>query len=107
MITKPATWHCSEHDGEGDLIKEQVKNLTTERRKALAEELMTQRDTPALTKYIILRFGMDPSLKDVMNSECLFGLVHRLDVGTSGALLMGKNKEGFEFAKQGTFAQER
>ena len=53
------------------------------------------RASAALQDYLILRFGADPVFEEVMTAEHLFGMLHRLDVGTSGCLLVAKNEEAF------------
>ena len=71
-----------------------------EHRKEEAEKLLLKPGTAALHDYIILRFGRDPILAGVMNKDMLWGLIHRLDTGTSGCLLVAKNQEAWEMAKK-------
>eukprot|EP00913_Durusdinium_trenchii_P012643 g11873.t1 len=97
VLMKPATWHCSSQDQGRTLLKES-RTLDSDKRKERLHQLLS--DTPALHDYLILRFGSDPSWREVMREENLYGMVHRLDVGTTGSLLVARNKESFAWAKE-------
>eukprot|EP00439_Symbiodinium_sp_Y106_P079037 s1215_g17.t2 len=107
VMLKPAGWHCSlSHKAAG--LAASVKTMSTDNRKAKAANLLTQSDPPPLHDYIILRFGEvgGSGMKEVMNDSKLYGMVHRLDQGTSGPLLIAKNQIGFDFAKTKIVNQE-
>lgn len=107
VMLKPAGWHCSLGHGATGLAAS-VKTMSTDNRKAKAANLLTQSDPPPLHDYIILRFGEvgGSGMKEVMNDSKLYGMVHRLDQGTSGPLLIAKNQIGFDFAKTKIVNQE-
>lgn len=105
VLMKPATWHCSSQDQGRTLLKES-RTLDSDKRKERLHQLLSQSDTPALHDYLILRFGSDPSWREVMREENLYGMVHRLDVGTTGSLLVARNKESFAWAKEQVIRQE-
>ena len=123
VIMKPATWHCSSQD-QGRALLQQCQHLNSTARKEKLHLLLEQKETPALHDYLILRFGADPQLKEVMREDCLYGMVrglrgrchlnfpeggkregftslhipevHRLDVGTTGSLLVAKTQRSFQ-----------
>eukprot|EP00434_Breviolum_minutum_P019169 symbB.v1.2.016894.t1/scaffold1302.1/size209015/2 len=99
VIMKPATWHCSSQD-QGRALLQQCQHLNSTARKEKLHLLLEQKETPALHDYLILRFGADPQLKEVMREDCLYGMVHRLDVGTTGSLLVAKTQRSFQWAKE-------
>ncbi|CAJ1370164.1 unnamed protein product [Effrenium voratum] len=99
IIFKPASWHCCSKMG-GPALVQRAKAMNGEQRRTCAKQLLAQQQAPPLHDYIILRFGADPTFKEVLNERMLYGLVHRLDVGTSGPLLMAKNWESFDAAKR-------
>ena len=73
---------------------------SSDHRKEQGEKLLSKQGTAALHDYIIWRFGNDRLWAGVLNQEMLWGLIHRLDTGTSGCLLVAKNKEAWEMAKK-------
>eukprot|EP00435_Cladocopium_sp_Y103_P025408 s217_g6.t1 len=99
VLMKPATWHCSSQDQGRNLLKRCQQMSSNDRKMVLQKQLM-QQDTPALHDYLILRFGADPMFREVMREDMLYGMVHRLDVGTTGSLLLGKTLESFRWAKE-------
>ncbi|CAE7214197.1 rluD, partial [Symbiodinium pilosum] len=109
VMLKPAGWHCGNElhaAGTGRNLAMQVPKMTSDKRKDLGKQLLKYGEAQALHDYIILRFGADEAMKKVMNADKLYGMVHRLDVGTSGPLLIAKGLEGFFWAKQKIAAQE-
>eukprot|EP00438_Fugacium_kawagutii_P008239 Skav226258 [mRNA] locus=scaffold2708:96071:110597:- [translate_table: standard] len=96
---KPATWHCSSKD-QGRALLQKCRQITSSDRKQRLRQLLLQQETPALHDYLILRFGADPLLHEVMREDMLYGMVHRLDVGTTGSLLLAKKVESFRWAKE-------
>ncbi|CAJ1423837.1 unnamed protein product [Effrenium voratum] len=97
VLMKPAGWHCTNH---GANLLNESRNWTSEQRKSWVQKLCSMRASAALQDYLILRFGADPVFEEVMTAEHLFGMLHRLDVGTSGCLLVAKSEEAFRWAKQ-------
>ena len=82
VIMKPATWHCSSQD-QGRALLQQCQHLNSTARKEKLHLLLEQKETPALHDYLILRFGADPQLKEVMREDCLYGMVRGLREGAS------------------------
>ncbi|CAE7229203.1 rluD [Symbiodinium natans] len=107
VMLKPAGWHCSNETYAIGLAK-QVETMVGDKRKAMAAQLLTRKDPPPLHDYLILRFGevANSGMREVMNADKLYGMVHRLDQGTSGPLLVAKNLEGFWWAKEKIAQQE-
>lgn len=99
VLMKPATWHCSSQDQGRNLLK-RCQQMSSNDRKMMLQKQLMQQDTPALHDYLILRFGADPMFREVMREDMLYGMVHRLDVGTTGSLLLGKTLESFRWAKE-------
>eukprot|EP00435_Cladocopium_sp_Y103_P023932 s1479_g5.t2 len=104
VITKPPWWHCTNCE-HGPEVLSKVRELDVSNQREEAEKLLLKSGTAALHDYIILRFGKDPLLAGVLNPEMLWGLIHRLDTGTSGCLLMAKNQEAWEMAKKDCYTQ--
>ena len=110
VISKPPFWHCTNLDSKehGPEVYRQVQDLgpdSSVQRKQMADKLLSERGSSPLHDYIILRFGNDELLSGVLNKDMLWGLIHRLDSGTSGCLLMAKNPAAFEMAKRDCFSQ--
>lgn len=106
VITKPPWWHCTNCVHGPEVLRQVHDELDSpEHRKEEAEKLLLKPGTAALHDYIILRFGRDPILAGVMNKDMLWGLIHRLDTGTSGCLLVAKNQEAWEMAKKDCYTQ--
>merc|ERR1719265_1256810 len=55
---------------------------------------------PPIQAWLILHFGADPNCAASRDQSSDRGLVHRLDVETSGPILVGKTLKGFEHAKK-------
>jgi len=110
VISKPPFWHCTNLDSKehGPEVYRQVQDLgpdSSVQRKQMADKLLSERGSAPLHDYIILRFGNDELLSGVLNKEMLWGLIHRLDSGTSGCLLMAKNAVAFEMGKRDCYSQ--
>eukprot|EP00438_Fugacium_kawagutii_P036131 Skav236850 [mRNA] locus=scaffold1027:350017:353713:+ [translate_table: standard] len=105
VITKPPGWHCTNLDHAPSALQEAAIDLETAVRKERVELLLAQHGSAPLHDYIIYRclaqrdvgrrpgFGSDPLLAGVLNKDMLWGMIHRLDQGTSGCLLVAKNVE--------------
>lgn len=107
VMLKPAGWHCSaERHGPG-LVK-RVRKGTRAARKASAQELLAKEEPQAFHDYLILRFGGEEGSNRAASifQHCyLYGMVHRLDVGTSGPLLVARTLESYRWAKNQIFSQ--
>lgn len=74
VLMKPATWHCSSKD-QGRRLLQECRQINSSERKQRLRQLLLQQDTPALHDYLILRFGADPLLREVMREDMLYGMV--------------------------------
>eukprot|EP00930_Biecheleria_cincta_P017971 TRINITY_DN14137_c0_g3_i1.p1 TRINITY_DN14137_c0_g3~~TRINITY_DN14137_c0_g3_i1.p1 ORF type:complete len:1072 (+),score=205.75 TRINITY_DN14137_c0_g3_i1:103-3318(+) len=63
-------------------------------------ELVTSGKCEHLCHYIALRFKEDKSFKLSNDLRYEWGIAHRLDVDTSGALMIGKTAEGFHYLRE-------
>lgn len=61
----------------------------------LAQKALSSR-SPAVSDFLIKHF---PEIEKVGQDEQRFGIVHRLDKDTSGAMIAAKNNQSFEFLK--------
>jgi len=59
-----------------------------------------------LAHYIQGKFGEDEEYELANDPEYEFGIVHRLDIDTSGALLIGKTVKGFQHLRSMLFAHD-
>jgi len=68
-------------------------------RKQKMEDLGKQEDNAPIQAWIMLNFGSDSKLDAIREKAREFGLAHRLDLGTSGPVLVGKTAQGYDAAK--------
>lgn len=98
VVLKPPGWSCPPNPPGVNAAWSKLKPIA--RRKQVGE-LMMQQSTPALQAWLLLQFGADPSCDATRDQAiCDRGMVHRLDVDTSGPMLIGKTMQGFEHAKK-------
>lgn len=92
ILLKPAGWICTAAGADMSCA-----NLEVQQRLDAVRELQARTAPAPLPQYLALRFGLSsPLCRDV---SCLCGLVFRLDLDTSGPVLVAKTKAGFEAAK--------
>jgi len=119
VVLKPAGWSCLPQPRGVDPAWARLKPLA--RRKQVAE-LMSQEVAPPLQAWLLLHFGADPNCDASRDQSSDRGLAHRLDLDTSGPILVGKTLKGYEHARkqilagllrdyvalvQGTFSTDR
>lgn len=97
VVMKPPGWSCLPQAKGVDPAWAKLKPLAKRQQVA---ELMKQASTPPLQAWLLLHFGADPRCDACRDKGCDRGLVHRLDVDTSGPILVGKTLKGFEHAKK-------
>lgn len=96
VVLKPTGWSCAPNP-KVDPRWGQLKPLA---RRQTVGELMTQTKSPALQAWLLLHFGADPKCEASRDQASDRGLAHRLDVDTSGPVLVGKTTAGFEHARK-------
>jgi len=77
-----------------------AKLPTLAKRKQVGELLTQAAAVPPLQAWLLLHFGGDANCKASRDQECDRGLAHRLDVDTSGPILVGKTIQGYEHARK-------
>lgn len=97
VVMKPAGWSCAQNPKTVDATWAKFKPMA--KRKQVAE-LLTQGTAPALQGWLLLNWGADPTCDAVRDQSTDRGLAHRLDVDTSGPILIGKTLKGFEHARK-------
>lgn len=97
VVMKPPGWSCLPQPQGVSPGWSQLKPLA--RRKQVAE-LMTQTAAAPLQAWLLLHFGADPTCDASRDQESDRGLAHRLDVDTSGPILVGKTLKGYEHARK-------
>ncbi|CAJ1364425.1 unnamed protein product, partial [Effrenium voratum] len=65
-----------------------------------AKELVDSGRCEHLCHFIALKFKEDSSFQLSNNLSCEWGIAHRLDVDTSGAIMIGKTAEGFRHLRE-------
>lgn len=102
VVYKPAGWTCSgDWDTNGGICSIDLKNPPAEEeREEKLSELIQQQESACIKSWLFLNFGYDEGSEAVRDPLSEHGLVHRLDVGTSGPVIIGKTIEAFEYAKQ-------
>jgi len=97
VVLKPAGWSCLPNPKGVSASWSKLKPLA---RRRVVADLMLQEEAPALQAWLLLQFGADPNCDASRDQDCDRGLAHRLDVDTSGPLLVGKTSKGFEHARK-------
>jgi len=97
VVMKPANWACGPNPKGVNAAWAKQQPLA--RRKQVGE-LMTQTNAPALQGWLLLQFGADPTCDAARDQHSDRGLAHRLDVDTSGPMLIGKTMQGYEHARK-------
>lgn len=92
VVYKPAGWIC---DPKGAFPK---AHTIPERTRILQIEALCRQDQHAtIQQFSSLHFGGNEAARATRNARLGFGLCHRLDVGTSGPVLMGKTDKGYQY----------
>lgn len=91
VLLKPSGWLCTVEGTDVD-----PASWPRQRRRKAAFELQSQASPAPLSQYLLLRYGLSAHL---LRDSRQFGLVHRLDLETSGPVLVGRTKKGFEAAR--------
>lgn len=97
VVLKPAGWTCQPNPQGVDPAWARLKPLA--RRQQVGELLMQASPAP-LQAWLLLQFGGDSSSDASRDQASDRGIVHRLDVDTSGPLLVGKTLKGYEHARK-------
>merc|ERR1712232_134346 len=97
VVLKPPGWACAPNPQGVNAAWVKLKPLA---RRAQVGELLTAEKTQALQAWLLLHFGADPTCDASRDPGCDRGLAHRLDVETSGPLLVGKTVKGVEHLKK-------
>merc|ERR1719272_2317888 len=97
VVLKPPGWSCLPLPEGVNPAWAKLKPLA--RRQQVAE-LLLQAASPPLQAWLLLNFGADPNCDASRDQTSDRGLAHRLDVETSGPILVGKTLKGFEHAKK-------
>eukprot|EP00747_Dinoflagellata_sp_TGD_P057188 gnl/TRDRNA2_/TRDRNA2_150516_c1_seq1.p1 gnl/TRDRNA2_/TRDRNA2_150516_c1~~gnl/TRDRNA2_/TRDRNA2_150516_c1_seq1.p1 ORF type:complete len:372 (+),score=51.09 gnl/TRDRNA2_/TRDRNA2_150516_c1_seq1:120-1118(+) len=93
VLLKPPGWTCAPTG-----IRVDVASLPAQQRRDAVVSLRKQQAPPPIHQYLVLRYGSTaPTCRDPAYH---FGLIHRLDLETSGPLLVAKSAVGFEAAKR-------
>mmetsp|Transcript_9012 Transcript_9012/g.16285 ORF Transcript_9012/g.16285 Transcript_9012/m.16285 type:complete len:767 (+) Transcript_9012:41-2341(+) len=97
VVLKPAGWACLPQPKGVNAAWVKLKPLA---RRQQILELLKQAQSPPLQAWLLLHFGGDPNCDASRDQSSDRGLAHRLDVDTSGPLLIGKTLQGVEHAKK-------
>eukprot|EP00928_Gymnodinium_smaydae_P053051 TRINITY_DN3712_c1_g1_i1.p1 TRINITY_DN3712_c1_g1~~TRINITY_DN3712_c1_g1_i1.p1 ORF type:complete len:1334 (+),score=268.36 TRINITY_DN3712_c1_g1_i1:48-4004(+) len=93
VVYKPPGWVCQEQFDREALRPD----LSDRPRKLMA--LMLQ-EKPSFVEWIIHQFVQIDHCEAIRDESRNFGLVHRLDAGTSGPLLVGTSTFGYDHVKK-------
>mmetsp|Transcript_123047 Transcript_123047/g.359201 ORF Transcript_123047/g.359201 Transcript_123047/m.359201 type:complete len:826 (+) Transcript_123047:56-2533(+) len=102
VVLKPAGWSCLPQPKGVDPAWARLKPLA--RRKQVGELLMQTASAPPLQAWLLLHFGPDPNCDASRDQGSDRGLAHRLDLDTSGPILIGKTLKGYEHARKQVLA---
>lgn len=98
VVYKPGGWGCHSSIALGFV---DPYNLPPRAMKENMLKMMVGAGDQACFKlWLLLTFGYERSADAVRETEADHGLCHRLDMGTSGPMLVGKTLESYEYAKQ-------
>jgi len=98
VVLKPPGWSCLPNPKDVNPAWSKLKPLA--KRKQVGELLTQAAAVPPLQAWLLLHFGGDPNCDASRDQECDRGLAHRLDVDTSGPILVGKTLQGYEHARK-------
>jgi len=104
VLLKPAGWICTP-TGLGLDAEAATASLPMAWRRGLVDDLRLQESPAPIAQYLQLRFGRTAAPL-CCEPTCQFGLVHRLDLETSGPLLVAKTRRGYEVAKAQIHARD-
>eukprot|EP00418_Pyrodinium_bahamense_P094517 CAMPEP_0179047228 /NCGR_PEP_ID=MMETSP0796-20121207/19090_1 /TAXON_ID=73915 /ORGANISM="Pyrodinium bahamense, Strain pbaha01" /LENGTH=851 /DNA_ID=CAMNT_0020743669 /DNA_START=38 /DNA_END=2590 /DNA_ORIENTATION=+ len=102
VILKPAGWSCLPQPRGVDPSWARLRPLA--RRKEVGELMMQNSSAPPLQAWLLLHFGADPTCDASRDQASDRGLAHRLDLDTSGPILIGKTLKGYEHARKQVLA---
>uniref|UniRef100_A0A7S1F138 Pseudouridine synthase RsuA/RluA-like domain-containing protein n=1 Tax=Noctiluca scintillans TaxID=2966 RepID=A0A7S1F138_NOCSC len=97
VILKPAGWSCAPNPADVNPTWSKMKPLA---RRMQVGELLQQAAAAPLQGWLLLQFGADPNCEVSRDRTMDRGLAHRLDVDTSGPVLVGKTLKGYEHARK-------
>merc|ERR1712137_1190383 len=97
VILKPPGWSCAPNPKGVDASWAKLKPLA---RRSQVGELMMQANPAPLQAWLLLQFGADPTCDAARDQNSDRGMAHRIDIDTSGPLLIGKTLKGFGHAKK-------
>lgn len=97
VVMKPAGWSCLPQPAGVNAAWVKMKPLA---RRQQVLELQQQAACPPLQAWLLLHFGVDPNCEASRDQASDRGIAHRLDVETSGPILVGKTLKGLEHAKK-------
>uniref|UniRef100_A0A7S4RF37 Pseudouridine synthase RsuA/RluA-like domain-containing protein n=1 Tax=Alexandrium monilatum TaxID=311494 RepID=A0A7S4RF37_9DINO len=102
IVLKPAGWSCLPQPKGVDPAWARLKPLA--RRKQVGELMTMASSAPPLQAWLLLHFGADPNCDASRDQGSDRGLAHRLDLDTSGPILIGKTLKGYEHARKQVLA---
>mmetsp|Transcript_113444 Transcript_113444/g.301458 ORF Transcript_113444/g.301458 Transcript_113444/m.301458 type:complete len:800 (-) Transcript_113444:198-2597(-) len=102
VVLKPAGWSCLPQPKGIDPSWARLKPLA--RRQKVGDLLMQAEGAPPLQAWLLLHFGADPNCDASRDQGSDRGLAHRLDLDTSGPILVGKTLTGYEHARKQVMA---
>jgi len=97
VVLKPQGWSCMPNPPDVNPAWGRMKPLAKRQQVA---ELLTQSAPAPLQGWLLLRFGADPNCEASRDQASDRGMTHRLDVDTSGPLLVGKTLRGCEHSRK-------
>jgi len=105
VVYKPGGWGCHGNAREGGTLgKLNPLKLPSEEETNRIIQMMTNAghnaDAACIKAWLLLTLGKDKDADAIRDPEADHGLCHRLDLGTSGPMLVGKTLDSYEFAKQ-------
>ena len=92
VVLKPSGWICTPAG-----VDSAAAALPLQQRGDALLQLQAQVGPAPVQQYLVLRYGPSVELCRDPAQQC--GLVHRLDLETSGLVLVGKTRPGFERAR--------
>eukprot|EP00929_Paragymnodinium_shiwhaense_P013347 TRINITY_DN121202_c0_g1_i1.p1 TRINITY_DN121202_c0_g1~~TRINITY_DN121202_c0_g1_i1.p1 ORF type:complete len:758 (-),score=141.67 TRINITY_DN121202_c0_g1_i1:115-2388(-) len=97
VVLKPPGWSCAPNPKGVDASWAKLKPLA---RRSQVGELMLQAGVAPLQAWLLLQFGADPKCDASRDQSSDRGIAQRLDIDTSGPIVVGKTLQGLEHARR-------
>jgi len=98
VVLKPSGWSCMPQPKGVEPSWARLRPLA--KRQKVGDLMMQAGTAPPLQAWLLLHFGGDPTCEASRDQASDRGIMHRLDVDTSGPLLVGKTLKGCEHVRK-------